>query len=139
MTDIERAKALFQSGNHTCVLCRVDKTFASSLAGIRPMVEWIASGTDLKGYSAADKIVGKAAALLFALAGVAEVYAGVMSEGAVEVFEQNGIRHSCGMLVPAIINRKGDGICPMEAAVAGVADPAEGLKAVQRKLEELRR
>ncbi len=38
-------------------------------------MEWLGSGMDFRGCAAADKIVGKASAMLFVLAGVKAVYA----------------------------------------------------------------
>lgn len=45
------------------------------------MVEWLGFGMDFHGYAADDKIIGKATAMLFVLAGVKEVYAPVVSMG----------------------------------------------------------
>ena len=108
------------------------------MPGVAPMLEFIAAGTDLQGFSAADKIVGKAAAMLFLFAGVRSVYAGVMSEDAVKVFQRHGISSSYGELVPAIMNRMGAGPCPMEQTVKEIDDPAEALAAIKHKLETLR-
>jgi hypothetical protein len=41
-------------------------------------------------------------------------------------------------LADYIVNRSGDGICPMEEAVIDIDDPTEALAAVKRRLEELR-
>ena len=54
----------------TCVLCDGKNVLKSSYSGIRPMLEFISKGTDFSEYSAADRIVGRAAAMLFVLAGV---------------------------------------------------------------------
>jgi len=103
------------------------------------MLEFIDSGADLKGFSAADKIAGKAAAMLFALAGVKEVYACIMSEQAVEVFLKYGVLYSCDTLVPTIVNRAGTGLCPMEQAVKDIEEPSDALDAIKRALEFLRK
>jgi predicted transcriptional regulator len=102
------------------------------------MVEFINSGLDLNGFSAADKIVGKALAMLFALCKVKEVYAVVMSQGAIKIFEKYKIKYSYKTLVEAIINREGTGPCPMEAAVKDIDDLSEALYAIKNKLEFLR-
>ena len=41
--------------------------------------------------------------------------------------------------VDAIVNRAGDGPCPIESAVADIDDPQEALVAVRQKLADLRR
>ena len=138
MTDVRRARLLLERAGHTCVLCRGDKVYADDRAGIAPMMGFIGAGVDLRGFSAADRIVGRAAALLFVLAGVREVYSAVMSKGGAEVLEAHGIAHSCTTLTERIINRTGTGICPMEQAVTGIDDPHAAYKAIAATLERLR-
>ena len=76
------------------------------------MMKFIGMGKDLKGYSAADMIVGKAAAMLFVKAGICAVHGKVMSEAASEYLEAHHIPHSYDKLTEQIINRTGDNICP---------------------------
>lgn len=102
------------------------------------MLDYIASSTDLKGFSAADKIIGKAAAMLFVKAGVKEVYGSVMSSSAAELLQKYNIPCSWGTLTDKIINRKGDGVCPMEQTVAGINDLTEAYEALLRRRNELR-
>lgn len=131
MNDIENAKSKLQKSDFTCVLCKGDKIYTSTVNGISPMVEFISDGTDIKEFSVADKIVGKAAAMLFALAGIKEVYAGVMSETALSVFSKYSIHSSYGILVKSIINRSGNGPCPMENAVKDIDSPLEAFEAIK--------
>jgi hypothetical protein len=91
MADIDVAKQLMQDCHYTCVLCKGDKLYISEKNGVAPMMEFIDAGVDLKGFSAADKVVGKAAALLFVLTGIGEVYAEVISSHAIAVLEKNNI------------------------------------------------
>jgi len=135
MTSIDHAKALFLSGKYTCVLCKDDIIHTSTLSGISPMVEFITAGINLNGFSAADKIVGKAAALLFVLVGVREVYACVMSKQAVKVFLKYGVKYSCDMLTQAINNRAGTDLCPMEQAVKDIKNPSDAFDAIKHTLD----
>ena len=84
-----------------------------------------------------DKVVGRAAAFLYVLLEAKEVYADAMSEGAQEVFSTYGIRFGCGVLAKEIINRKGDGLCPMERAVQGIHNPGQALEAVREECRKL--
>lgn len=93
---------------------------------------------DLSNGCVADKIVGKAAALLFVYLGVKCVYADVMSEGAELVFKEFGIEYSFGTKTKNIINRKGDGLCPMENAVINIGTPEKALLAVNDTLQKLK-
>ena len=140
MSDLERAKALLDShSDYTCVLCRENQVYKSRLRGIRPLLQFVSEGTPLKGFSAADRIVGKAAAMLFVLAEVKEVFAPVMSAGAIEAFRKYEISASCNQCVQTIVNRSGSGPCPMELAVAQISDPQEALHAVRETAERLAR
>ena len=58
--DLTNAKSTLSAESLTCVLCRDDKVFKSSEKGISPLIKWLESGDDFKGFSAADKVVGKA-------------------------------------------------------------------------------
>lgn len=137
MRDIERAKKLLEAEGFSCVFTQGDTIYTSRKTGVAPLVEFLSSGINLNGFSAADKIIGKAAALLFVLAGVREVYASVMSEPAVAVLQQNKICHSYGILTPSIENRTGTGQCPMEQAVARIDDPTQALTAIRATMERL--
>ena len=136
MTDIERAKAAL--GGHSLALCGGGERIVSDARGISPMLDLLAEGRDLSGMSAADRIVGKAAALLFVLAGIREVYAEVLSEGGAAVLRAHGIPYSCGVLAEHIVNRRGDGICPMEEAVSGISDPEKAFFSLSAKRAQLR-
>ncbi len=137
MPSSEELKNLLSSGNYTCVLSDGKDTVTSREKGVRPLIDFIDSGKNFSGYSAADKIVGRAAALLYAYMKVSELYAEVASRAAVEVCAGFGIKLSYGTLTEKIINRRGDDVCPMEKTVANIADPSEAYRAVKNKLATL--
>lgn len=139
MTDIERAKQILISEGCTCAVCKGDNIHISQKRGVAPLMELLDGGADIRGYSAADKAVGKAAAMLFVLLGISEIYAVVMSRGAKAVFDEHGIKYSCGEEVECIVNRQKDGMCPMERAVRDIDDPAEAPKKIKETIEKLRK
>ncbi len=139
MTNLEKAKDMLKNGGYTCVLCKGEQIYTADKRGVAPMLEFIDSGIDLRGFSAADKVIGKAAAMLFVHAGVVEVYADVMSKAAADFLSVNGVAFTYDKLVDKIINRKGDGICPMEQVTADINDTNEAIIAIQKRLEELRK
>lgn len=132
-----KAAELLKSGEFTCVLCKGDISYKSAQRGVLPLVMMLDSGKKLNGFCAADKVVGKAAAFLYVLLGVSEVYAPIMSKTAVGVFKRYGVAFYCDTLTDVIINRKKDGVCPMEKAVTSISDPNEALTAIRRTLAEL--
>ena len=137
MTDLQKARSLLAEGIHTCVLCRGEEIHTSQARGVRPLVRWLTFGPNLTGFSAADKVVGKATAYLYCLLQVKAVHAQVMSGAAAEVLQKNGIDVTQDKLVENIINRAGDGICPFEAAVWDIHTPEEALPAIRKKMAEM--
>ena len=137
MTDLEKARMHLDSGNYTCVSCRADAIYFATERGVKPLLNWLDSGMDMNGFSAADKVVGRATAFLYCLLGVKTVYANVMSRPAAQVLENSGITAQWGKLVEGIINRKGTGPCPFEAAVMEIDDPREALTAIRNKMAQM--
>ena len=86
----------------------------------------------LKGALIADKAVGKAAAACMALGGARQVWADVMSKPALTLLQAHDITAECGTLVDHIINRTGDGWCPMERLSHDLDDPASIVQKIQQ-------
>lgn len=137
MKDIEQAKEILNAGNYTCVLCKKGDIHTSRARGVKPIVQWYESEQDYHGYSAADKVVGKATAFLYALLGVKAIYAHVISKSALDVLKKHNIHIEYGSLVEHIMNRKGDGICPFESTVLTVDTPDEAYRAIHNKMKEM--
>lgn len=137
MTDLELAKEQLIKDDCTCVLRKGDSIYCSHARGVKPLLSLLDSGEGYRGYSAADKVVGKAAAMLYVLLGVSKVHALVISEKALEVLAGNGIDVTYDTLVERIHNRTNTGFCPMEEAVWEIDDLQEGLQAVRNKVAQL--
>lgn len=137
MDNLLKARNLLESGNYTCVVCREDTLYTTSHRGVAPLLEWLDSGTDLTGFSAADRVVGRGAAFLYCLLGVKEVHARVMSRPALDVLGAYGITASADTFVEGIINRTGTGPCPFEAAVMNIHDAKTALDAIRHKRRQM--
>ncbi len=137
MNDLEKAKRLLSEGGYTCVICGGEQVYSSNDRGVKPLLELLNRGENVKGFSAADRVVGKAAAFLYVLLGVKEVHAGVISVPAAEVFRNFGIAAGWDEKVAAIQNRTNTGLCPMEGSVWNIDEPDKALDAVKAKLREL--
>lgn len=135
--NLVKAIDVLKNGNYTCVLCKGDEIYTSTERGVKPLLDWLDGETELKCFSAADKVVGKAAAFLYVLLGVKEVYAAVMSEAAIYTLERNGVQTYRDRSVKNIVNRAGTGICPMEEAVGELSEPNEALRAIRKRLLQL--
>lgn len=135
--DTMKARALLEAEGYTCVVCRETVMHTAMERGVKPLLNWLDSDLDLKGFCAADKVVGRATAFLYCLLGVQEVYAHVMSRPAAEVLASHGISSYAEVLTDGIINRKGTGPCPFEAAVMEIRDAGEALEAIRNKLAQM--
>jgi len=137
--DLRRAVALLESGGHTCVLCCGAAVLASDAHGVAPLLGWLADGVELAGFAAADRVVGRAAALLYARAGVTRVHAVLASEPGLAVLAAHGIQADAERVVPAILNRPRTASCPMEAAVADIDDPHAAEPALRAAVTAMQR
>ena len=134
--DIQDLKRLVRDG-HTVAASDGERLLTSCERGIKPLVQWLDDGGDFCGFSFADKIVGRAAAMLYVRLGAARVWAQVMSRGGKTVLAEHGIAAECEVETERIINRLGTGMCPMEEAVEGIDNPLEAERAIRRKLSDL--
>lgn len=125
------------TGRASCVACRDGEVRVSETRGIGPMVDWLTEDENsLRGASVADRIIGRAAALLMVYGGVKECFGEVVSRGALQTLEEAGIPCAYMNTAVAISNRRGDGICPMERLTAPIKDPKEAFEALKNKLAE---
>ena len=125
------------SEGYTCVICRRDETYADTQRGVKPLLDLLDHGIRLPGFSAADKVVGKATAFLYVLLGVSAVYTPVVSASARDVLVKNGIELHFECEVDFIENRTKTGKCPMESAVADIDRPDAALAAIRAKYAQL--
>lgn len=131
----------FAFGEETLVAYLKDGSeWTSRARGVKPLLEIIdGEASRFAGARSYDRIVGRAAAFLYAKIGVGEVFAPVMSEGAVAILRRHGIRAKCTQVVPCIRNRKGDGMCPMDTSVKDLGDDRidEAVEAIRTTVERL--
>ena len=132
------ARDLLRAEAYTCVFYNGEDVISDRRRGVAPLLALLEAGRDVRGYCVADKVVGRAAAFLYVLLGVEELYAEVLSEPAAEVLLQYRVPFFAQNRVPFIQNRSGDGFCPMETATKEVSDPAEALVRIKETLARLR-
>ncbi|MGD8546309.1 MAG: DUF1893 domain-containing protein [Candidatus Bathyarchaeota archaeon] len=136
MHDLKMArKKLDENGLTLCVVKEDEILFESLMSGISGFLTVVEMfGGKLEGASIADRIVGKAIALLCVYSRVKAVYASVLSMKGKTVFEEHGVHHEWDQLVECVLSVNRVGICPFEKLSSGISDPAkayEELKAFQ--------
>ncbi|MGQ9530091.1 MAG: DUF1893 domain-containing protein [Candidatus Bathycorpusculaceae bacterium] len=114
--------------------------FETSSHGISGFLEAVEKlGKKLEEASAADKIVGKAIALLCVHAKVRYVYATTLSKGGKKIFEEYGVYHEWDNLVENILDFNKAEVCPFEKLATEISNPNEAysrLKALQNSLKQ---
>ncbi|MGB9853918.1 MAG: DUF1893 domain-containing protein [Candidatus Bathyarchaeales archaeon] len=143
MKDLEIAKKRLHSENLTLsVVKNSEVIFESKNRGISGFLQALEKfGDSLKGASAADRVVGKAIALLCVYAGIKAVYASTLSKGAKTVFERHKVYFEWDMLVEKILDANKVEACPFEKAAINISNPREAyvkFKDLQRTLMQAR-
>ena len=130
---------LEDSGQNLLVFRDGELIFSSGSRGVAPLVEAVdAFGREgLMGVVTADRIVGRAAALLNVYMGAVEVHALLISAGAEEVLGGHGVGFVFREETDAIKMRDGVVFCPFERLVQGVSDPEEAYLMIRAKLSDL--
>lgn len=134
---LTKAKQILLDNSHRLVIIKNDITVISNERGVKALLNLLDGNTDFHGAYAADKVVGKAAAMIYVLLGIKELYTSVISNGAKDIIESHGILLEYDEAVPYIVNRQGDGVCPMELAVGDEKEPEKAVDKVRARLKEL--
>jgi hypothetical protein len=115
--------ASFQISDDTLWICNERGViFQSTRKGIAPLMEYIETyGSSQGDIITCDRVVGNAAALLLRKAGCKTVYSVIGSKFAEETLQLFDIKYVFLSVVPYIINRTGDGMCPFEEASIGTS------------------
>jgi len=125
MTDLEIAKSELYEENLTLAIVKngevLFETKSNRISGFLDAIE--KCGSKLKGASLADRVVGKAIALLCAYAKIKEVYAEVISRKAQGVLKTNNINFHWNELVENVLDMDKKGMCPFEKTAADLSDP----------------
>ena len=140
MTDIRQLSELLHSGNYSCVIANGNETRTFSQRGVADLYDLLHNEPHfLRGATVADKVVGKGAAALMAMGGVARLPADVLSQPARELLLQEGVETSWDVLVPNIINRTGTDCCPLEKATREAHTLSDMRPIIENFVNNLRR
>jgi hypothetical protein len=140
MTDLEIAKSELYEENLTLAIVKNGELLYSTkshrISGFLDAID--KCGDNLQGASLADRVVGKAVALLCAYAKIKEVYASILSRKAQAIFKQHKIANHWNELVENVLDETKTGMCPFEKAAAEISDPEKAYKTLKGLRENLR-
>lgn len=124
----------------SCVIANGSSLVVCRERGVKDLLRILKSDPALlAGALVADRIVGKGAAALMILGKVARVYADIISEAAISLFEKSDVSVEWGRRVPEIVNRSGTGRCPVEAATWDCTTPEECLQEIVKFVESMKK
>lgn len=135
MTKLEEVKTILEQKDASLVVCyasgEIKAYYQDRIKDIKAILQ--KDSNALKGAIVADKVIGKVAASIMAVAGVKELYAKTLSKIAISVLKNAKIQYSYENLVDYIQNNDKTGMCPMENKYK---DEAEIEKIYQQMLEK---
>lgn len=126
---------LLKEGNHSLVVANgYIRTF--NKRGILDLYNILKEEPEfLQDAEIADKIVGKGAAAIMIVGGAKSLSTYVISTPALELLRKSSVKTEYIMEVDNIINRDGDGICPVEQLCMDCVTAKECLPLIENFLE----
>jgi len=116
MENLEIAKTTLLENDYSIVLVKENEIVNTSRKnGLLPILDLYNNDKSiLESAIVADKVIGKAAALILKEANIKELYAELISENAIELLDKTNIKYRYNKKVREIRNRDNTDICPME-------------------------
>jgi hypothetical protein len=136
LQDVDLAKSILTVEKLSLAIVKENKTiFTSKESGVKGLVDAISKqGSSLHGAAVADRVLGKAAALLCVYAKLSAVHAFVMSRLGEEVLKRHSIPFQHDTLVPNILNQHGTDMCAFERIVLETDSPKEAFLMISHRL-----
>ena len=132
---------LLEEKDAACLIYSGDKLLhISGSIGVKPLLEFMEKypeGSEEKNIILIDKVIGKAALLLAVHLGIRVIYTPVASKAAVEAAKLHQVELHAESVVPYIINREKNGVCPLEQSVMETNDPVEALVNIRAAIKIL--
>jgi len=138
MEDIELARSLLEEKKLNLVIVKERQVlFSSKESGVAPFFRAVQNmENNLHNAAVADRIVGLAVAMLCLHARITSVYAGIASQGALDMLKRQGVTVSNKNAVPYISNYDGTDLCPFEKLAKSCQGPSQLFAALQSLFAE---
>lgn len=135
----EQGKALLNilnANNQSLVVLNNDSMSYYNGRGVSDLLMLVTEEPErLQGAIVADKMIGKAAAVLMTAGGVSEVYTNLICTPAKEVFRKAEIPVFYTEEVPQILNRDRSGQCPIDALLNDAESVEECVRILQNRFQ----
>lgn len=134
---LEKCISMIKNEGFTVVLSDGTRMLTGTERGVKPLLNFLDEYGTLKGFFAADRVVGTAAAFIYVKLGIRRVFAITISDGACKVFDSYGVDYTYENRVPVIRNRSNTDSCPMEKATADAGSPEQAIALIRQTLKAL--
>jgi hypothetical protein len=126
MDALQQYSGMLRDRELSCIILKNDEViFTSTFIGVKPLLMFMQEGTIIgenDTLTLVDKVIGKAALLLAVKSGIDRIYTPILSEEALAAADHYRIPVEAEKVVPYIVNRAGDGKCPIEQSVMDTLD-----------------
>lgn len=134
MDDLRVAKQILKDKRLSLVFVKDSQSiFETEMGGVDGFLKAIEKLDNyLLGASVADRIVGKATALLCAYSSMKAVFAVTVSKSGLEALKSYSIPCEFENLVPSILNTERTDKCPFEKLVEDITNPKQAYKSIMQ-------
>lgn len=132
-------KYLYDYGKTLVIVKDEEVIYESDARGIKPIYEFYRKNANNEAVgSLADKVFGKAAAIIASHLALDCIYAETISKEALKVLNENNIDVSYKIITDQILNRAQDDLCPVEKISKDYEDFHDLLAKIESFLESIK-
>ena len=138
MDNLDMAKEVFYQEKWSLVVVNKGKIISKkNKSRLLPLIKTMEQFKEkVRGGTVADKVVGRAAAMIMVAYGIAEVFTPLISEGGKNILREASIYVEAEKTVPVILNEHRKKPCPMEKMVSEIEDPVSGKNLLMKFFRE---
>lgn len=135
---VQEALLQIKQGKIVCAAIRDGQIIASEAgSGVAPVLKMYKLG-QLHESFLVDKVIGKAAAMVMTQGGITGCHGITVSQAALNWFQRCNVPVTYDCVTDHIVNRAGDGMCPMEQAVLQLQEDSDIVSVLEETLAKLR-
>jgi len=141
MKDLELAEKIIEEKSLTLVVVKEGNIlFTSADRGIEPIYAAVTDFKEgLEGSSVADRVTGRAAAILCKYGNIEEIHTDLISDEAIKIFKKSGIKYFYEEYSQYIKNRDKTDMCPVEKLAYGIDNPQELIQRISEFMGSMKR
>ena len=138
MNNLMLAKSTLFENEYSIVVVKENEiVYKSESKGLQSLISLYKNDVNtLENSSIADKVIGRAAALILVDSNIKEVYADLISQNAIDILDKSNISYEYKSQVKEIRNRDNTGMCPMEELSLKCVSADELIEKIEEKFNK---